>query len=213
MALTTSPDDEDIGMHKFTLVHTNSNDPYKIGVKGDRMPYPSITHFREPSHGVTWILTLMSRTILLDDPSIGIVQKYLTNIIMYPDITKNRQLRSTTCISSRQVYLGLADERITFECVGFVEVAGYAELGCHDKPLPPSRVKEVALLNHLIREWVSRHNASETNQPQAVLNGTVLAEREQCQKSYKNVHDPFSQDCIVSPVEQMYIHSYLPYHT
>jgi hypothetical protein len=62
--------------------------------------------------------------------------------------------------------LGIADARLA---AGFVEVYGFADLGCHDLPLSPFRVQEVALLSHLLREWVHRDNAFSMDQPQGAL--------------------------------------------
>jgi PUB domain len=167
-ASTISPEDNDTGMHKFSFIPSKADDPYLIGVSDSIMPHPAISHFREPLHGITWTLTHMSRTIVPEDPSIQTLQKFLTNIINHPETVKYRQLR----IASQQVKpIWDSPMRGLLLSVGFVEVEGYAELGCHAEPLSPSRVQEVALLSHLLREWVSRDSAFSVNQPLGALDG------------------------------------------
>lgn len=167
-AKTTCPDDDDIGMHQYSLIPSKLNDPYMIGVKDAIMPHPGNIHFLEPLHGITWTLTHMSRTMPPEDPSVNTIQKFLTNIINHPENAKYRQLR----IASRHVKsIWYSPMRGLLLSIGFVEVEGYAELGCHDKPMSSSRIQEVALLSHLVREWGSRDNAYETKQPQGATDG------------------------------------------
>jgi PUB domain len=155
-------------MHKFSLIPSKANDPYLIGVDDTIMPHPASTHFFQPLHGITWTLTHMSRTLAPDETSIVTLQRFLSNIINHPEIVKYRQLR----IASRHVKpIWESPIRGLLLAVGFVEVYGYAELGCHDLPLSPSRVQEVALLIHLLREWVHKDNSFLTHQPQGALDG------------------------------------------
>lgn len=155
-------------MHKFSLIPSKPNDPYFIGIDDAIMPFPAITNFREPLHAITWSLTHMSRILAADDTSIDTLQKFLTNIINHPESVKYRQLR----IASRHVKpIWESPMRGLLLGIGFVEVGGYAELGCRDLPLSPLRVQEVAILSHLVREWVSKDKALSTDQPQGALDG------------------------------------------
>jgi hypothetical protein len=155
-------------MHKFSLIPSKESDPYLIGVNDTIMPFPALTHFPEPLHGITWTLMHMSRILAPDEPSVSTLQRLLTNIIGHPEIVKYRQLR----IASRHVKpIWESPMRGLLLAAGFVEVHGFAEIGCHDRPLPPSRVQELALLSHLLREWLHRDNALMTDQPQGALDG------------------------------------------
>ena len=167
-APTVNPDDTSIAQHRFSLIPSKPNDSYLIGINDRIMPFPSLTHHLEPLHGITWTLTHMSRLLVPEDPSIDVLQKFLTNVIEHPEVVKYRQLR----IASRHFKpIWESPMRGLLLAVGFVEQGGFAELGCQDHPLSPERVQEVALLSHLLREWKSKPNAADVEQPQGAVDG------------------------------------------
>jgi cytoskeletal protein RodZ len=167
-ASTTSPGDGDIGQHKFALTPSKPNDPYMIGIQDDIMPHPASTHFHQPLYGITWTLTHMSRCVPTEDPSVEVLQKYLTNIMNRPEIAKYRQIRIA---SPRFKPIWESPMRGLLLSIGFVERGRYAELGCHDQPLSRERVQEVALLSYLLSEWKNKPNAVSINQPQGAVDG------------------------------------------
>jgi hypothetical protein len=167
-ASTVNPDDTSIAQHQFSLIPSKPNDPFSIGISDAIMPFPSSLHHLEPLHGITWTLTHMSRLLVPEDPSIDVLQKFLTNIFENPQVVKYRQLRTA---SRHFKPIWESAMRGLLLAVGFVEQGGYAELGCHDYPLSPERVQEVALLSYLVKEWKSKPNAVNFAQPQGAVDG------------------------------------------
>jgi hypothetical protein len=139
-----------------------------IGIQDDIMPHPASTYFHQPLYGITWTLTHMSRCVPTEDPSVEVLQKYLTNIMNRPEIVKYRQIRIA---SPTFKPIWESPMRGLLLSIGFVERGRYAELGCHDQPLSRERVQEVALLSYLLSEWKNKPNAVSVHQPQGAVDG------------------------------------------
>lgn len=175
--------DETTGLHKFALIEnstssSNQTQPFHIGVEDDIMPFPGISQLHAPLHAINWTLEHMSRVIaanavhthsvLLD---LDTLQKYLLNIVRHPDNVKYRQLRIA---SPRFRSIWASHLKGVLLAVGFVEVGGYAELGCHDRPLSPERIQDVALLSYLLNRWKENETCrsqSQLRQPQGASDG------------------------------------------
>jgi hypothetical protein len=133
------------------------------------MPHPALTHFYQPLHGTTWTLTHMSRSMSVDDPSVDTLQKYLSNIIQHPEVTKYRQIRIA---SPHFAPIWQSPMRGLLLAVGFVDRGMYAELGCQESPLSRERVQDVALLSYLLSEWKTKPTwASLSSQPRGAVDG------------------------------------------
>jgi hypothetical protein len=159
---TVTPDDPDTGLHQFAIVPTKSNSsPFYCAIEDQVLPYPAEFHFTTPLPGITWTLQHMSRLgWTWNDPTMDLVQKYLTNIINAPETAKYRQLR----VSSRQKFGSIWNSPLKglLLAVGFVEVQGFAELGCAEKRLSRERIQELALLSYLIAQWRGKEKQSST---------------------------------------------------
>jgi hypothetical protein len=155
------------GQHKFSL--RDGDGPFWIGVKDDVMPFPATENFSTFLLGVNWTLQHMSRLMSPDDPSIEILQKYLTNIIENPANTKYRQIRLR---SPKFAPIWLSTLRGLLLAIGFVEHQGFADFGCAEE-LSRERVQEVALLSYLINKWKEdeQRNINENLQQPEGANG------------------------------------------
>lgn len=150
-APTVNPDDPDTGLHRFSIVPAKSSSPYYCGVQDTILPFPAETYFTTPLLGITWTLIHMSRVSWpWKDPTMDLIQKYLTNIINAPETTKYRQLRIS---SPKFGPIWNSPLKGLLLAVGFVQVQGFAELGCADKPLARERIQDLALLSYLIAQW------------------------------------------------------------
>lgn len=167
-ARTVSTDDETVAQHRFSFIPCKPNDEYLIGIRDDIMPHPGLAHFFQPLVGTTWTLTHMSRSMSVHDPSVDILQKYLTNIIHHPEVVKYRQIR----IASRHFApIWQSPMRGLLLAVGFIDRGMYTELGCEDAPLSRERVQDVALLSYLLAEWKTKPTWASSSQPGGAEDG------------------------------------------
>ena len=151
------------GKMEFSIVpaksssSSSSSSPFYIGIEETVMPFPADVHFHTPLLAITWTLQHMSRMVIPEEPSVDILQKYLTNIIQHPETAKYRQLRIR---SPKFAPIWNSPMKGLLLAVGFVEEGPFVELGCaqHHHPLNRDRVQEVALLSYLLNQW--KQNAS-----------------------------------------------------
>jgi hypothetical protein len=166
---TVTPDDPNTGLHKFAILPAKPNSPFHIRVHDDVLPFPAVVNFTTPLQGITWTLQHMSRLPWSgNDPSLDLLQRYLSNIVNSPETTKYRQLR----IGSRTFgSLWNSPLQGLLLAVGFVEVQGYAELGCSEKTLSRDRIQDLALLSYLLAQWGTNE------QKRAAAAGAALPEQ------------------------------------
>ena len=174
---TTYDDDLETGLYKFAIVpptNYQNSTKYYCGVKDEIMPFSSIDNpiADSPVAGISWTLEYMSRLgILWDDPRIDLLQKYLSNIVQSPDVVKYRQLRTrSNGIFGNSIWNSPLQG--LFLSVGFVEVQGYAELGCEQEPLPRERIQDLALLSYMVTTWKQKETKREfIEQPVGAMDG------------------------------------------
>ncbi len=152
---TVNPDDPHTGQHKFAIIPSPSNSPSSyVGVQDSVFPFPADVHFATPVLAITWTLQHMSRQgWVWNDPTIDLLQKYLANIVESPENSKYRQLRVRNSKFSSIWNSALQGLLLA---VGFVEVQGYAELGCSEKPLSRDRIQELVLLSYMLTQWQAK---------------------------------------------------------
>jgi hypothetical protein len=166
----TIDSDGTTGIHRFALVDTDTTDTFRIGIADDVFPFPGSLHLNEALKAIQWNLRHLSRANAVAVASIApllavdTLQKYLVNILNDPGEPKYRKLR----IASKhfQPIWELSPLRGLLLAAGFVERGGFCTLGYCDnnnnKPLPPHRIQEVALISYLLSEW-QRTNENTSN--------------------------------------------------
>lgn len=156
---TTSPDDPEVGMHKFVIRDGSSNDPFVCEVLDNVMPFPAKRHLRTPVEAFEWTLVYCRRLGYLGWPTL---QKYLANIVEQPENTKYRQLRQGNPSFAQDVWNSPA--RGLLFALGFVENGAYLEVGTAD-PLPAVWVRALADGLKKIRVTASFEGNASGDQP------------------------------------------------
>jgi hypothetical protein len=138
-----------VGIHQFTIckppvLDSDTTKPYTYycAIDDPVLPYPASKYITTQREAAGFALLYCYRNNFI---GWNIIMKYLTKIVMKPDVTKYRKIRIANKIFYTNVWAYTICHGL-FYAVGFIESNGYLEIGIGTEPLPRERVQDVSQL-------------------------------------------------------------------